>query len=218
MNNYLSKRLLTIANMVEDSKVVYDVGCDHAYLDIFLNKTRNIECYAIDVRKSVLEIAKRNIEKNQLNIPVLLNNGLDNLNLKSNSVVVIAGMGTRNILKIIKNKKAEQIIIQSNDDLPYLRSSLSKLGYKIMDEKLVFESGYYYVLIKFEKGLANYTEEQQLLGPILMLESENETYQKYLKHLVEKYMKMINDVPSNIKDKKKSLERKKEIVLKYLIK
>lgn len=216
MNNVLSKRLLAIASMIEDEKTVYDVGCDHAYLDIYLTLTRSIKCYAIDIRPSVIKIAKQNIEKYGVNIPVLLNNGIDNLIIEKNSTVVIAGMGTRTILKILKQKNVDEVIIQSNDDLPLLRSSLSAAGYQIVDERVVLENGYFYVLIKFKKGSFQYTDSQFLLGPILMLDRYNQIYINYLKYLINKFNKMISNVPDDFYENKIEILKKKACIEEYL--
>ena len=35
-----SKRLLAIASLIESDDIVVDVGCDHAYLDIYLIKNK----------------------------------------------------------------------------------------------------------------------------------------------------------------------------------
>ena len=44
-------------------------------------------------------------------------------------------------------------IIQSNNDLDFLRYKVNKLGYKILDEKLVKDAGIIYTVIKFKKGI-----------------------------------------------------------------
>lgn len=199
MNNLLTKRLEAIANLVDDGKVVYDVGCDHAYLDIYLNKERLMKCYAIDNRPNVVKIAEDNVKKYNASIPVILNNGINNIELEKNSVIVLAGMGTRNIIKIIENKNIEQMILQSNDDLYELRKYLSNNGYKIIDEVVVFEFGYYYVLIKCQQGSANYSEEELFLGPILM-NKKDRLYIQYLEFLIKRYDKMISTIPTNFPD------------------
>ena len=49
----LSKRLNAIAEMV-DTNVLYDVGCDHALLDIYLVQTKkNIKVIAPDINNSL---------------------------------------------------------------------------------------------------------------------------------------------------------------------
>lgn len=215
MNNLLSKRLLAISNLVEDGKIVYDVGCDHAYLDIYLKKERFLKCYAIDNRPSVVKIAKNNISNYDADIPVILNNGIDNIELEKNSVVVIAGMGTRNIIKIIENKKIEQLIIQSNDDLYALREYLSNNGYKIIDEVVVFEFGYYYVLIKCIIGNSNYTKQELLLGPVLMQKKED-IYLQYLDFLIKRYDNMISTIPTEFPQNIIKYKKLQEVIKEYL--
>lgn len=217
MNNKLSKRLLAIAGMIEDGKIVYDVGCDHAYLDIYLTLYRNnITCYAIDIRPSVVKIAKENIKNAGLKIPVILNNGLENMDINDDSTVVLAGMGTRTILKIIKNKNIPEMIIQSNDDLFLLRTELMNLGYKITEEKLIFEFGYYYVFIKVKlENKIEYSYEQLLLGPQL-LKNKDYLFNNYLHYQLKKYKKMMNDIPLELIEKKEPIKRNIDIVLKNI--
>ena len=93
-------------------------------------------------------------------------------------------MGTRTILNILNNKDFNSAIIQSNDDLPLLRQTLSNWGYQIVDEKVIFEGNYFYVLIKFQKGISHYTSEELLLGPVLMKNSNNKVYLQYLRYLI----------------------------------
>ena len=60
----LSRRLRTIANMVQKGETIADIGTDHGFLPIFLWE-EGISPHVIlsDVKKGPLEKAKENIEK-----------------------------------------------------------------------------------------------------------------------------------------------------------
>ena len=64
----LSKRLTSIADMVEDNSKIVDIGCDHALLDIYLYQQKiSNKIIASDVNENALNNAKENIRKNKLN-------------------------------------------------------------------------------------------------------------------------------------------------------
>ena len=49
----ITKRLEAIASLISNNSNVIDVGCDHAYLDIYLTLNReNIFCLACDINKN----------------------------------------------------------------------------------------------------------------------------------------------------------------------
>ena len=54
-----------------------------------------------------------------------------------------------------------------------MRQVVNKLGYKITNEKVIFEK-HYYQIIRFDKGEANYTKNDYLFGPILRIEKSKE--------------------------------------------
>ena len=65
----LSKRLLEISKYVDKNDSVLDLGCDHAYLSIYLKKNnlcKNV--IASDISEKALEYAKENILKSNLDI------------------------------------------------------------------------------------------------------------------------------------------------------
>ena len=98
----ISKRLKVIADMV-DTKSIIDVGCDHALLDIYLAKQRDIECLAIDVREGIIRKILDSVKQEKLvnKIKVKLNNGLENININNDDTVILSGLGTNTILNII---------------------------------------------------------------------------------------------------------------------
>ena len=56
----IPKRIDAIASFIDDTCKVVDVGCDHGLLDILLClKNQDIQCYACDINKNALEMAKK---------------------------------------------------------------------------------------------------------------------------------------------------------------
>lgn len=194
----ISNRLKTIADMIDGNYHVIDVGCDHALLDIYLTLNKKIKCTAIDNKEKVINYSKENIEKYNLTskIELILNDGLENIKIHDDDVVVLAGLGTKTILNIIANKNIKHLIVQSNDDVYNLRYQLTKLNYKVIDEKIVYEKKKYYTIIKLEKGKAKakYSKKELEYGPILLKE-KNKVFDKYLIKRIDYFEMLLKQVP-----------------------
>lgn len=203
----ISKRLKTIAEMVDNANKIYDVGCDHAYLDIYL-ASKGFNCVAIDVRPNIIKTALKNVIDNGLSnkIDVILNDGLNNITLNENDIVILSGLGTKSILDIVKKCFIEKVIIQSNDNLFLLRKIMTSRNYFISEEKIIYEDNKYYVIIKFEKGNKNYSEYELLLGPKL-LENVNDVFNQYLANLHQHFTKVLEEIPNNYLEKKLEIEK-----------
>ena len=189
----ISKRLRIIADMI-DTKNVYDVGCDHALLDIYLYKSKKINCFAIDKSEKCIDKSLQNIKKSNSKVELLMNDGLKNIILESDSTVVLSGLGTKTILKIIDESKPKIIICQSNNDIYFLRKKMIDFGYFIEKEEIVIEDKFY-IIIKFKIGNKNYSEEELILGPILR-KSKCILYYKYLlsqKQIIENNIKIYSE-------------------------
>ena len=192
----ISNRLKTIADMIDSDYHVIDVGCDHALLDIYLTLNKKIKCTAIDNKEKVINYSKENIEKYNLTskIELILNDGLENIKIHDNDIIVLAGLGTKTILNIIANKNIKHLIVQSNDDVYNLRYQLTKLNYKVIDEKIVYEKKKYYTIIKLEKGKAKYSKKELEYGPILLKE-KNKVFDKYLIKRIDYFEMLLKQVP-----------------------
>ena len=147
-----SLRMETLASFIEPDDKVIDIGCDHAYLPIFLVQKKLCQkVIASDINKNALQMAQKNIKKNHLekDIKTFLSNGLTDILDKDIDTVVMAGMGSHTILEILKTGEGfdiNKIIIQSNTDLPILRKNLRKQGYYLQKEKVVYENHHYYLI------------------------------------------------------------------------
>ncbi len=177
--NKLSRRLMTIADYVEDNTSMVDIGCDHGLLDIYLYQNRkNIKIIVSDINKKAISNAISNIKKNNLEdkIKVIVSDGLDNISMDGLDTIVISGMGAHTIVGILysnisKLKNIKNIIIQSNNDIDFLRDRVVNIGYYIEKEALVKDAGIIYTVIKFKRGKRFYTKRQLYFGPYLMKEN-----------------------------------------------
>ena len=116
----LSKRLEAVATLVDIGKRVIDVGCDHAYLDIYLTLNNDNKCIATDINKNALEQAKKNIKKYNLEdkIETKLTNGLTDIKVKDN---------LNNVVEIV----SDYIVIKANNSptsKEKIKGQLSKLN------------------------------------------------------------------------------------------
>lgn len=141
----LSKRLKAICDMVPFASSVIDIGTDHGYVPIYLNKFKKCNCLATDISENSLNKAKKNALKSSANINFLLTNGLENINLKS-EIIIISGMGTQNILKILDKNLTNDLIISTNNDVKTLKKELDKKFYYIHEEKIVEEHKIYNII------------------------------------------------------------------------
>lgn len=198
----LSKRLKLVATYIDDFSSMVDIGCDHGLLDIYLFLNRNnIKIVASDVNENALANAKRNIKKYKLDnkIKTVVSNGLDNIDTTDMDTIVISGMGAHTIVGILYNnlqklKPIKKIVIQSNNDIDFIRYKLSKIDYYISDEKLVKDAGIIYTVIVFEKGHRFYNKKQLYFGPILMKEN-SELFREKCKIELEKMEKFYPMIP-----------------------
>ncbi|MBR2588289.1 MAG: SAM-dependent methyltransferase [Bacilli bacterium] len=141
----LKQRLQAIADLIEENSKVIDIGADHGLLDIYLAKYKNCSCLATDISKQCIEKAKENAEKYQVNIKTMVTDGLEGINL-TDEIIVISGMGTRLIKKILNRKITNDLIILSHTNIEELREFLKEINYKIIEEKAVREKKEYTII------------------------------------------------------------------------
>ena len=189
--NKLSNRLKVVADYVDDNSKVIDIGCDHGLLSIYLvNNKKNIKVIASDINDNALSSARSNVKEYKLEdkIDIRLGKGLEVVSPEEIDTIVIAGMGSNTIVGILKYAKdklkyVDNIIIQSNTDLYFLRNNITKLGYFIEDETLVEDKNIIYTVIKFKKGRKRYSYKELYLGPILINKKDKLFTKKYSKEL-----------------------------------
>ena len=194
----ISKRLASLASLVNSTDCVADIGCDHALLDIYLI-TNNIVSKVLisDINENALNGGIQNIKKYHLEDKIIskLGNGIEKITSDIDTLI-ISGMGTNTIIKILQNDKIKQInklIIESNNDYYLLRSYLTKNNFYIDNEQVIYDKGKYYINIVFLKGNKNYSLKELKYGPIL-IKGNNHDYYNYL---YQTNLNILKKIPKN---------------------
>ena len=187
----MNSKLEAIASLVTTESVI-DVGCDHGYLDIYLTK-KGIKCLATDISSNAIKSAINNFKKNNLNIDYIVTDGLNNIDIKNTDTIIIAGMGTDTIIKILNKNITNDLIISSNNHLERLRRYIVSMGYYIEKEIFIIENNKPYVIIKFKYGFKDYSEYDYILGTL-----KDKLYLDYMK---DKISNILNKIPNRYKDK-----------------
>lgn len=188
----LSKRLSAIFDMFS-GEVAADVGSDHGKLIISLFLEGKIKKgYAIENKKGPFTRLKQEIDNYNLSndvIPVF-SDGISDLKEDVDSVI-IAGMGGHLIVKILKAhpdklKNVTNIYIDAHNGLEEVRREITRLGYKIVKEQMVYEDDIYYELIAFKKGNSgDMNDIEYKYGPLLIKEKSDIFVNKHLSRIKE---------------------------------
>lgn len=218
----INDRLKHIGDLVEANSFCLDIGCDHAFLDIYLVKqNKNIKAIASDIAEGPVKQARENIKREGLEdiIEVRLGNGLDTYSDEVNTVI-IAGMGGRNMIGIFKNnmkvlKKIDTIIVSPNNYQIDVKKFLTKNGFYIDDEELVKEKKFIYQIIKFKRGRKHYTRKEFFFGPVLLKKKDN-LFEEYYKREKLSREILISILPKNYRYKKFITKREIKMIEKEL--
>lgn len=217
MINMIDDRLKSLIKYIDSEDLVIDIGCDHALIDIYLIKNNILNNIIIsDISINALNQGILNIKKNRLDnkIDARCGNGLEVLNeFDDINTILISGMGTNTILKILDNKylnKINKLIIQSNKDYYLLRKEITKLGFMISEEEVIVSNNKMYINIVFIRGNKKYTDIELKYGI-----SNMKNKKIYYEYLINKYQNIL----LSIQDKDKYTELQNEInILKELMK
>ena len=148
----LSERLRMVAGMVPHCNAVADVGCDHAYLSVWLLREGIASyAYACDVRPGPLSKAAETIRFFHMGerATTVLCDGLSGLSPGDASVIVMAGMGGELMTRLLADgdacvQAAGCLVLQPQSDRESVRRRVYAAGFVITDEQCVFEDGKYY--------------------------------------------------------------------------
>lgn len=156
-------RIKQISNLIEKCQCVYDVGSDHALLAINILRDKKAK-QVVNIEKNWLphNAGKANLAKNHLTTKTLnvLNDGLIDITKKvfvQPDYIVIAGMGSKNIINILESKdskinKNAIYLLEPNCDVQDLRKYLAKAKYDVIYEDICLDRAKFYQIICVKQG------------------------------------------------------------------
>ncbi|MBU3181593.1 tRNA (adenine(22)-N(1))-methyltransferase [Clostridium psychrophilum] len=213
----LSIRLNEIVSMIETCESIIDVGTDHGYVPIYLVKSGiTKKAIASDINKGPVEKAKNNIAINntQGQISCRLGSGLSTIKKGEVQIAIIAGMGGNLIRDILENdldivKELKYMVLQPVQNAEVLREYLYSSGYDILDEKICYDDGKFYEIIK-----TKYNSKPLVLDSIyyeiskILLEKKQLVMKNFIEYKLQKYLKVyytLNDDTILSKNRKEQL-------------
>ncbi len=188
----LSNRLKSLVPFFDTYDNVVDVGCDHGYLSIYLMENNLVKSViASDINENALSSAIKNIKEANLDIPTVVSDGIDDIDITNVNCLVISGMGTMTILHILsdsnKLKHIDKIVIQSNNNHDVLRRELNKKGYYLEKEEAVYDRGKWYLSMLFIKTNKKNSDLEIKYG---LLNNAD-----YIRYLIDKYSGINRRIP-----------------------
>lgn len=222
----LSKRLLTVASMVEKDSVVADIGTDHAYIPIYLVEQGICKkAIAMDVNPGPLERAKEHISASGLleQISTRLSDGLKELSEEEADTYVIAGMGGPLMVSILSHrmdliKKGKTLILQPQSEIGEVREFLIRNHYEIIKEEMFYDMEKTYVAmkaVKREEAVTTYTKVQYIFGKLL-LENLNPVLFEYLQKQKTVYGQLVLKFEETVTEQTRLRKAECEQMLEYI--
>lgn len=199
----LSKRLQAVVDLVTKGERVADIGCDHAYISIYMVE-QNIasKVIAMDVNKGPLERAKENIQKSHFEhqIETRLSDGIKELKAGEVNTLLIAGMGGSLMQRILSGnpevlEQVKELVLQPQSEIRDTRLFVEQLGFEIVTENMLIEDGKYYTMLKAARRET----------PIRM---EREVFYRYGKYLLEQKNMILKEFLEKEKEKLQMIAQK----------
>lgn len=200
----LSVRLESVFELVREARAtlgsgrVIDIGSDHGFLSVrCLEEGVSDHAVCTDIHEAPAQKSRSSLimagfkDKST----VVVTDGMDGIDLLPNDIVVTAGMGGLNIIDIftrITGSTDKQVlktcgfVIQSQKSTHLVRRFFAEHGYKISDEAVCKDRGFFYNVMRLEYTGIPYelTVRQSYYGPCL-LTKEDELTKEYFAHLDE---------------------------------
>ncbi|EFK39245.1 class I SAM-dependent methyltransferase [Peptoniphilus lacrimalis] len=222
----LSKRLRAIVNFCDKNKIIADIGTDHGFVPNFLyEEDINRKIIATDISLNSLNkaIEFSELRGNKGKIEHIVCNGLEKI--PPVDQIIIAGMGGILISKILdrdfeKARQAEKLILQPMQQVDYLRKFLYDKGFKILDEKIVFEDNkFFHIIVANYKAIKEEYRDIDLKVSKLLRNRKDKDLIEFLKYLINYNIFIIENIEGSSTRSiyKKDKLREENIELKEIL-
>lgn len=222
----LSKRLRAIVNFCDKNKIIADIGTDHGFVPNFLyEEDINRKIIATDISLNSLNkaIEFSELRGNKGKIEHIVCNGLEKI--PPVDQIIIAGMGGILISKILdrdfeKARQAEKLILQPMQQVDYLRKFLYDKGFKILDEKIVFEDNkFFHIIVANYKAIKEEYTDIDLKVSKLLRNRKDKDLIEFLKYLINYNIFIIENIEGSSTRSiyKKNKLREENIELKEIL-
>ncbi len=200
----LSVRLESVFALVRESRAtldrgrVIDIGSDHGFLSVrCLEEGISDHAVCTDIHEAPAQKSRSSLimagYKDKCTVKVT--DGIDGIDLLPNDIIVTAGMGGLNIIDIFTRitdstdkliLKDCGFVIQSQKSTHLVRRFFAVHGYRIANEAVCKDRGFFYNVMRLEYTGAPYelSVRQSYYGPCL-LTKEDELTKEYFAHLDE---------------------------------
>lgn len=213
------KRLRVIADLINDrDKVVADIGCDHGYLSkILIEENRAKKIIATDISKPSLEktaiLAKQYGLSDKITTKV--GDGLKPIQEEKVDIVVIAGMGGYEIIKILeenKNKNYLKLIFQPVQKTIELRKYLIENNYRILQDFIIEDKSKFYntLVVEFNNEKQILKKEEVEFG-LTNFNLKSKDFYNYLLFYINKYENIKKRIDTKV-DIDEKIELAKRII------
>lgn len=216
----LSKRLQTVADTVTKGNSVADIGCDHAYIAIYLiEEAIAPKVIAMDINKGPLQRAEENIraKRYEKNIETRLSDGLEKLNKSEVDTILMAGIGGALMIRILEDGDevllgSKELVLSPQSEINQVRKYLHKKNFAIVEEKMLLDEGKYYVVMKAAKIVFRDEIHNQEVQKVENLKEE------YQKNEFQKEEYLVNEYQKEVfyQYGKLLLERKEPVLWDFL--
>lgn len=196
----LNNRLLTIAKYIQKNAKILDVGCDHAYLSIYLAQHKNPQAViASDIVSGPVEAARKNISAAGLQdiIKLVQADGVLGIKPGEADCVIVAGMGAANIIEILTAgheviAQCQILLLQPMVAADKLRQWLADNAWNCVQEDLCLDNNRLYEIIIAQPSQKPYTisKLQTLIGNL----QKHELFAQHLQNLICKHEQLLRSL------------------------